>query len=872
MAQGQGKTDQQGSYIPIGAVTRAEVSAQSTPASATGARSWRFAEAEGGARAEVALLADGIARVRLIPSGVTPAHSWAVIHNDADWPAFTINEAPLMVGDAVGESEAAGLALTTAAMRVEIATDPLRVTFRWPDGAPFAEDDPALGMGVVAALGTADIPDGRRPGGSVRSHKRLAPGERIVGAGMRTSPLDARGQRVTFWNIDPRQPHGDATGPMYVSVPFWLGLRNGRAYGVFLDSVWRSDLDAGASNPHQLSFGAAGGELTYYVFAGPTPAAVLAQYSALTGRMPLPPRWALGYGQSRWSYSPEAHLRAVADEFRRRRIPCDHLWLDIDYMDGYRDFTWNPDRYPDPQRLLGDLHDQGYKVVAIVDPGVKADPTDPTFAEGVARDYFVRRPDGSLFIGVVWPGESVFADFSRADVRAWWGARQRALLDAGISGIWDDMNEPAFTNRLVPTADVPPGSTMPPDILHHPEASSDTVPHAAFHNAYGMQMARATYEGQLRACPDRRPFTLTRSGYAGVQRYAAVWTGDNQSRWEHLRLAARMCLSLGLSGLPFAGFDTGGFWRDANGELLVRFTQLGSVFPFFRNHSALETPSQEPWAFGQPFEALCRAAIELRYRLLPYIYTTTAEAARFGAPITRPMLYAFPHDDALAPLEDQFLLGPDLLIAPALHEGELQRLVSFPQATDGQPHLAWRDWRTGQRHVGPTRVMTPAPLDTLPIFIREGAIIPLGPVMQYVGELTEEPLTLVCALGPVVDGVAIGASGDLYEDDGATTAYQQGAWRRTHFVAHHDGSRVIFRAQPSSGDYTPAPRPHTIELRLPYDGVMDGPRPRITSARLNGRDLPAEAFAVSIARRYETRMSVALGRVDAPYTLDVTLG
>jgi len=388
-----------------------------------------------------------------------------------------------------------------------------------------------------------------------------------------------------------------------------------------------------------------------------------------------------------------------------------------------------------------------------------------------------------------------------------------------------------------------------------------------------MQMARATYEGQLRAYPDRRPFTLTRSGYAGVQRYAAVWTGDNQSRWEHLRLAARMCLSLGLCGLPFAGFDTGGFWRAANGELLVRFTQLGSVFPFFRNHSALETPSQEPWAFGQPFEAMCRAAIELRYRLLPYIYTATAEAMQTGAPITRPMLYAFPHDDTLTPLEDQFLLGPDLLIAPALDEGTLQRLVSFPQAPDGQPQIAWRDWRTGQRHIGPARAMTPAPLDTLPIFIREGAIIPLGPVMQYVGELAEEALTLICALGPVVDGVAIGAAGDLYEDDGETPAYQQGAWRRTRFAAERTGSRVTFRAEPPTGQYAPAPRPHTVELRLPYAGRMDGARPRITSARLDGRDLPAEAFATSgnvgVARRYETRLSVTLGRVDAPYTLEV---
>ncbi len=845
-------------YTQLGALTPLTDNA-STPNDITGGRIRRFADAAG-ARLEVAVLTDHIARVRLIPPGVTPARSWAVARTD--WSEIEV----------ATQADDSQWAFTTAAMRIEVNLSNGALTFRRLDGVPFMEPDDKQNLGYVAPLGPADIPDARLPAGSVRCHTWLAPEEHIFGAGMRTGPMDARGQRITFWNTDPPQPHGDATGAMYAAIPFWLGLRNGRAYGVFMECDGRGDLNVGASQPDVLSFGVASGVLTYYVFAGDSPTDVLAQYSEVTGRMPMPPRWALGYGQSRWSYASEAHLRAVAAEFRKRNIPCDHLWLDIDYMDGYRVFTWNPDRYPHPKALLDELGAQGFKVVTIIDPGVKADPTDLTFAEGLANDYFVRRADGSLFVGVVWPGESVFADYSREDVRAWWGERQQALLDAGVQGIWDDMNEPSLTDRLVPGAGVPHGTTMALDAIHRPDGpeSETKLPHAAFHNAYGMQMARASYEGQAHLQPDRRPFVLSRAGYAGVQRYAALWTGDNCSQWEHLRLAARMCLTVGLSGTPFVGFDTGGFWGNATGELLVRFTQLGAVFPFFRNHSAMETPAQEPWAFGQPFETLCRQAIELRYQLLPYLYTLFAEAARTGAPITRPMLYSAPADNETLPLGDQFLLGDDLLVAPALEKGMLRRSVIFPRSSSAR---AWRDWRSGQRYTCGQRASVDAPLDTLPLFIREEAILPLGPVMQYIGELDEEPLTLLCSLGPLSDEEpATRASGDLYEDDGATPAYQQGAWRRTRFTAEWEDHRITFHAEQPTGAYTPPAHEVTIEFRLPFAGLMgdDAARPRIASGRLAGRDLPAEAFT-SEMRRYETRLRVTLRQVSAPFTLDVRL-
>lgn len=818
-------------YQPIGAV-------ESEPrADGALAGAWRF-RAEDGARVELDVLASDLVRVRLLPAGCVPAHSWSVVRSE--WPPVPV---PVEMHQRAG-----GLMLTTGALTVDVATHPFRVAFHWPDGQPFAADDPEMGMG--------------RAGAAVRCHKLLPAGECVLGAGERTDALDKRGRIVTFFNVDPQSPHGDVNDNMYVNIPFWLGLRDGRAYGVFMDSVWQGTLDAGATHPEQLAFGAEGGDLTYYVFAGPTPAAVLARYTDLTGRMPLPPLWSLGYQQSRWSYFPEEQLRAIASELRAREIPCDVLYLDIDYMDGYRDFTWSPRRFPDPARLVDDLREQGFRVVTITDPGIKVDPTDVTFAEGLARDYFCRMPDGQHCTGFVWPGQCVFPDFSRAEVRAWWGERHRVLLDAGVAGIWDDMNEPSLANFVTPGRSM--GHLTLDPSARHLAGGEDGPPleHRAFHNAYGMQMARATREGLERLRSGERPFVLTRSGTAGLQRYAAVWTGDNTSIWPHLRLALRMCLGLGLSGVPFVGADVGGFWGDATGELLTRFTQLGALLPFFRNHSTQHSHPQEPWAFGQPYEAFCRAAIELRYQLLPYLYTTFERAAAEGAPIARALAYAFPDDRTAAAVDDEFLAGDALLVAPVVEERRGSRTVYFPAGT-------WVDYWTGQRYSGPARADVDAPLDVLPLFVREGSIVPSGPIMRYTGERPWDPITLACYLGEPGSH----AQGELYQDDGHTNAYRSGASRRTRFSASHAPGRVEVRAEAPIGEYDPGPHSWIVELHLP------APAPRVhwqvKGVTLQGNALPASGDNADAARgwrvsprRYETVVRVALGRAPAPFTLE----
>jgi alpha-glucosidase len=832
-------------YQPLGAMSAAVMDQEGD------IREWRFTSASGD-EARIAAPTHEIVRVRLLAPGERPARSWAVERER--WEAPQAEFAPQ--GDI--------LTLRLDGCSVDATLDPLRFSLRWPDGSVFAEHDSALGMGRVASPGASEPPSVTLPAGAARCHLRLAPGERIIGAGERAEPFDRRGARITFWNTDPPTPHSETTGAMYASIPFWSVARSdGRVWGVFMDSVARSDLDAGASDPGVMSFGVVSGDLTFYLLAGPTPADVLRQYTELTGRAPLPPRWALGYGQSRWSYYPDTHLREIASQFRARRIPCDHLWLDIDYMDGYRVFTWSPTRYLESARLLADLRAQGFKAITIIDPSVKADPTDPTFAEGVARDYFIRRPDGALFTGVVWPGESVFTDYTREDARAWWGERHKALTDTGVAGVWDDMNEPSLTDRLVPGAGTPHGTTMASDAVHRPDGpDGEGVPHARLHNAYGMLMARATREGLERLRPDERPFVLARAGYAGIQRYAALWTGDNESRWEHLRLAARMCLGLGMSGVSLVGFDTGGFWGDATGELLTRFTQLGALFPFFRNHSARDTQPQEPWALGQPFEAFIRQAIELRYRLLPYFYTLADEAARTGAPITRPMLYHWADDPTVAGLDDQFTLGADLLAAPAFTPDSRQRDVRLPAGV-------WRDWLTGQRYVGPVTARVDLPLDALPLLQRESSIIPLGPVMQYVGELETEELTLLCALGPESGAHAVG---EVYQDDGASRASERGEWRRTTYYVERVGGRVILRAEKPQGVYSAPPQPCTLALRLPRrDLAPSTPDPVVTALSLDGAPLDIAGQVTVQRRRYETVITVHLGAIPSPFTLDVAL-
>lgn len=626
---------------------------------------------------------------------------------------------------------------------------------------------------------------------SLRLKRPLASEERVYGLGERTGPMNKRGQAFPIWNIDPHKGHNPKTENMYTSIPFYLGLSNaeGTAYGVLIDHTGRTEMDIGKTERTSVQMTIEGDNLVVYFLVGPKPWDVMRQYTELTGHMPLPPRWAIGHHQSRWSYASQQQVEQVASQTRARYHPCDGIWLDIDYMDGYRNFTWKREAYPQPETMARDLHQQGLHLVTIVDPGTKIDEHYFVYQQGMEQDYFCRFVNGAIFVGNVWPGACVFPDYSRSEVREWWGNLYKILLDQGVDAFWNDMNEPALTDMMVlknpAPADTPgvddqtklsppaKSNTLADDVLHLADGDQPTGPdggptlHKFFHNAYGMEMARSTYEGLLRLRPGQRPFVLTRSGTAGVQRYAAIWTGDNTSQWTHIPMAITMCLNIAMSGVPFVGVDIGGFWESSNGELLVRYAQLGALLPFCRNHNAIGNPDQEPWAFGEPFESAYRTAIETRYHLMPYLYTLFEQAARSGAPIIRPLYFHYARDEQACEVEDAFLVGERLLSAPVYEQGATSRRVYLPAGT-------WIDFWNGNEYPGEGWSNIEAPLGNWPLLIRGNSILPTGPAMQYVDQYPTDPLTFTCYM--TTDGEA---SFTLYEDDGSTLAYQSGTFAET---------------------------------------------------------------------------------------------
>jgi alpha-glucosidase len=602
------------------------------------------------------------------------------------------------------------------------------------------------------------------------------PGERFFACGERTSGLEKTGSHQIFWNIDPPAGHTASFNNLYTSIPFVLSLREGRAHGLLFDSTGRVEIDLAKADPSRVVYEAAGGDLVFYVFAGPSPRDVLERYTALTGRTPMPPLWALGNQQSRWSYASADELRAIAAGFRERGIPCDVLYLDIDHMDGYRVFTWDEERFPDPAGLIAELAEQGFRVVTIADPGVKVDTAYPLYAEGRSHGFFCLTRDGEEYNNEVWPGLCAFPDFTDPAVRAWWGSHHAALLDAGVAGVWCDMNEPALF--------VPRQSTMPGDVVH-PGGGRARL-HAEVHNAYGSHMAAAAREGLARLRPERRPFVISRAGYAGLQRHALQWTGDNSSWWEHLWMGMPQLQNLGLSGIAWCGVDIGGFFGDCDGELLARWTEFGAFQPFCRNHSALGTVAQEPWAFGEPWESVCRDMLRLRMRFVPYLYTLFDECHRTGAPVLRPLLFEYPDDPVTYSADDQFLVGDALLVAPITRPGIEHRHVYLPAGT-------WVHWWTSERIVGPAHVLAHAPLGQPAVYVRADVPIPLGEPVDHTGL----PSFLTWR---VFAGGGAG-SGSVYEDAG--DGYGPWCRRTAHVESGEDGVvRVSLSAR--HGSFVPA--------------------------------------------------------------------
>ena len=702
----------------------------------------------------VTVLSPSLIRVRYVFAGQTFERASFAVLEDALRPSQT----KLQVDDSGGK-----LSLHTDALTVEISKSPLRFSFIGAQGELMAEDPPGLPP-VFAASG-------------FKLWKTMPEDEHYFALGDKTGPMDHRNLAFTMWNTD-AFGWQESTDPLYKDIPFILAFRNGTAYGLYLDNTFRSSFDFGKERGDAYSLRAAGGSLDYYFIYGPNSKRVVEQFTGLVGRTPLPPLFALGYQQCRYSYYPESQVRNIASEFRRRKIPADVIYLDIDYQERNRPFTVSRERFPHFQDMIRDLGREGFKVVAITDLHIAKVPGSKPYEEGMKSNYFVKNPDGSVYVGQVWPGDSVFPDFTREEVRRWWGTLYADFVKAGIRGFWNDMNEPAIFSVA--------SKTMPLDTVHSVEGAK--ADHREIHNVFGMENARATYEGLLRLEPDLRPFVLTRAAFAGTERYAATWTGDNSATWNHMRISLPQIMNLGLSGYAFTGVDIGGFNGNPTPELVTRWMELGTFMPIYRNHAAKGTRFREPWIDGPEHESIRRRAIETRYRLLPYIYTSIEETSRTGVPLMRPLFLEFPDQPTVALNDEEFMFGPSLLVAPKVWDFTGKYTVILP---DGE----WYDFWSGAKVSGQRLEVDPG-LDTLPVYVRGGSIVPQQPLVENTDETPQGPLQLSVYPGPQCHG-------SVYSDDGRTLAYQRGDSMRLDIACSASADQVTVELSPAKGSYKP---------------------------------------------------------------------
>lgn len=769
------------------------------------------------------ILAADLVRVRASFGKALPErdHSWAIAKTDWDTPKWSVKETD---GEILISTEELEVAIHRAPPLVEFRDARTHRTIN-ADQAPMMHDPSS---GTVAAA------------------KRLGFEEHFYGLGEKAARLDKRRGQFTMWNSDTPAYH-EGTDPIYQDIPFYIGWQERAAYGIFFDNSFRTHFDFGSNLEGYAEFSSDGGEMNYYFFWGPSIRKILGRYADLTGHLPMPPKWALGNQQSRWSYFPDSVAEQVVARYRADDLPLDVLHLDIHYMNGYRVFTWDPQRFPDPTAFTDKLRKQGVKVVVIVDPGVKYEPPATpggaqsatatpelapqdksyyVFDQGVAGDYFLKRKSGERWIGKVWPGDAVYVDYTLDAAARWWGDLFRAYTDHGVAGIWTDMNEPSdFVDQT--------GKTQMDVVTFDGGAHSS---YAQNRNLFALGMARATYEGLLRLRPDERPYIITRAGYAGIQRYSTMWTGDNTTTWDALALSIPMFETLGLSGEPFIGADVGGFMGRADPELMTRWYEVGFLTPFCRNHAEVTGYDHEPWRFGSYYEGIIRKYLKLRYRLLPFLYTALEEAHRTGVPLFRPLLLNYQDDYNTLTIDDEFMVGTDLLAAPILRPAQSSRRVYLPEGT-------WYDFWTGKLFHGGD-VQADAPLETVPLFVRGGSIIPMGPEMNYVGEKTG-PLNLT--IYPDAKGQA---RLSLYEDDGVSHAYLQGGFRRTAVSYRATASESEIEIGAPQGTYKAEARPLIFTVQSARSGIatvlVDGAALPLRKATDTGGGWWRSGAAVSI--------------------------
>ncbi|MDH2470372.1 MAG: glycoside hydrolase family 31 protein [Clostridium perfringens] len=571
------------------------------------------------------------------------------------------------------------------------------------------------------------------------------------GLGEKGGDLNKKGCYTENFNTDDPETDDDSI-TYYKTIPFYVALKEEATYGIFFDNSFRSYFDMGKEMGDRIFFGAIGGQIQYYFIPGENIKEVVKNYTALTGRMEMPPLWSLGYQQCRFSYFSQEEVRELVKTFEEKDIPLDVVYLDIDYMDGFRVMTFKTPNFDDAAGLISDLKEKGIRTITIIDPGVKVDEEYDVFKRGKEGNHFTKKLDGEMFIGAVWPGDSAFPDFSNNDCREWWKSELKKFIsEHGMDGIWNDMNEPCVFNN--------DHKTMLETCLHN--SDNGVIEHKEFHNRYGFEMSRCSKEAQEELHPNERGFSMTRATYAGGQRYSSVWTGDNMSLWSQMRMSISMNANLGISGFSFVGNDVSGFGLDSSEELFIRWMEMGPFIPIFRNHSNMYTRRQEPWAFGPRAEKIAKKSIELRYELLPYIYDLYYISHKEGLPIFRPMIMEYEKDMNLLNMREQFMLGENMIVAPVLYEGERSKTVYLPKGS-------WFNYFTMEKLQGGKWYKLPCELDEILVFVKEGAIIPT--YNKKFRNVKERPNNILLKV------FGENAKGFHYNDDGHTMEYLEGKY------------------------------------------------------------------------------------------------
>ncbi|WP_116769826.1 glycoside hydrolase family 31 protein [Maribacter litoralis] len=643
-------------------------------------------------------------------------------------------------------------------------------------------------------------------GNTVKMSKITQSGESFYGMGDKAMHSNLKGKRVENWVTD-QFAYAKEQDPLYKAIPFYVGLNKGIAYGIYFDNSFKTGFDFSQERRNITSFWAEGGEMNYYFIFGPDMPKVVSSYSSLTGTPELPPMWALGFHQSKWSYYPESNVKEIASEFRKLQIPCDAIYLDIDYMDGFRCFTWDKNHFPDPKRMIQELEEDGFKTVVMIDPGIKVDRDYWIYNEALENGYFCKRGDGPLMHGKVWPGECNFPDFTNPKVREWWAELYKEFMsDLGVHAVWNDMNEPAVMEV--------PSKTAPLDTRHNYDGHPCT--HRKAHNVYGMQMVRATYEGVKKYVYPKRPFVITRAAFSGTQRYSSTWTGDNVATWEHLWIANVQVQRMCLSGYSFVGSDIGGFAEQPDGELFARWVQLGIFHPFCRVHSSGDHGDQEPWSFGSEITDIVRKFVELRYQLLPYLYTMFYKYTKENIPMVQSLVFFDQEDNQTHFRTDEFIFGDKILVCPIQEPNAQGRRMYVPRGE-------WYDFWTNEYVEGGKEKWVAAALDMIPIFVKAGSIIPKYPVQQYVGEKKIEELVLDVYYKEGTE------TSEVYEDANNGYDYKKGRYSLSNYkLIGKDNSLVIqlFKDGTFNTEYE--------KMRLNFHGLPF----EIDSVKIDNEEIP----------------------------------